>query len=172
MSLSSFSKYSRAIIYMHWFMLFLIVGTYLFIEFRVIFPKGTDARTLMKVAHFSLGLTVLLCVSIRVYLKLSAQQPNSHLSFAARLGHVGLYFYLMIMPILGWLVVSAEGKEVTFYFFTLPPLIAENADLAHDIEEWHEILGELGYWLIGGHALMALYHHYFKNDPTFRRMIP
>ncbi|MBL4819442.1 MAG: cytochrome B, partial [Gammaproteobacteria bacterium] len=36
----------------------------------------------------------------------------------------------------------------------------------------HEILGLSGYLFIPGHALAALYHHYFVKDNTLRRMLP
>ena len=44
--------------------------------------------------------------------------------------------------------------------------------LAHDIEELHETVGEVGYWLIGLHAAAALFHHYLLRDNTLVRMLP
>jgi cytochrome b561 len=38
--------------------------------------------------------------------------------------------------------------------------------------DWHETLAPLGYWLIGLHAVAALFHHYFLKDDTLRRMMP
>jgi cytochrome b561 len=36
--------------------------------------------------------------------------------------------------------------------------------------EVHELGGNLGYVLIGGHAAVALFHHYWIKDNTLRRM--
>jgi len=38
------------------------------------------------------------------------------------------------------------------------------------VKEVHEWLGNLGYALIGGHAVAALWHHYGMRDNTLRRM--
>ena len=76
------------------------------------------------------------------------------------------------MPLLGWLILSGEGKPVPFYGLELPGLIAENEALAEDIEDIHKTIGEIGYYLIGLHTLAALFHHYFLKDNTLRRILP
>jgi cytochrome b561 len=42
--------------------------------------------------------------------------------------------------------------------------------LASQIKEVHGFVGTLGYFLIGGHAAAALYHHYIQRDNTLLRM--
>ena len=59
-----------------------------------------------------------------------------------------------------------------FFGLQLPALIAENKDLASQIKEIHEAVGTTGYFLIGLHAVAALYHHYIKRDNTLTRMLP
>lgn len=172
MKYNTTSKYPSAVIFMHWMMFLLVIMTYAFIEFRELFPKGTDPRNLMKLIHFSLGFTVFLSVLLRIYFRLSSNIIVEHLSIMAKLGHLFLYLFLLTMPILGWLTLSAEGKDIPFFVVSLPSLIAENKELAHTLEDWHETLGIIGYWAIGGHALMALYHHYVKREPIFNRILP
>jgi len=75
------------------------------------------------------------------------------------------------MPIAGWLILSAAGKPIPFYGLELPPLIAHNKGLAVTIKELHETAGSVGYFLIAGHALAGLYHHYIKHDNTLTRML-
>ena len=75
------------------------------------------------------------------------------------------------MPIGGWLILSAEGDPVPFFGLELPALVSPDKALAEQIEEIHETVGTIGYWLIGLHALAALYHHYVKRDNTLRRML-
>ncbi len=79
---------------------------------------------------------------------------------------------MIVMPILGWLVTSAKGNQVMFYGFDLPLLIAQDKDLAKQIQGWHELGGTIGYWLIGLHAVAGLYHHYVVGDNTLLRMMP
>jgi cytochrome b561 len=79
---------------------------------------------------------------------------------------------MISMPILGWLITSAEGHQVMFYGFDLPLLVAENKDFAKQVEHWHVLIATIGYWLIGLHALAGIYHHYVVRDNTLLRMMP
>lgn len=84
--------------------------------------------------------------------------------------HWALYLFMIAMPILGWLTTSAKGHQVMFYGFDLPLLVQEDKALAKQFQGWHELLGSIGYWLIGLHALAGLYHHYVMRDNTLQRM--
>jgi len=76
------------------------------------------------------------------------------------------------MPVLGWLILSGEGKTIPFYGMELPALIAKNKELAENVEDIHKTIAEVGYYLLGLHTLAALYHHYLVKDNTLRRMLP
>jgi cytochrome b561 len=54
----------------------------------------------------------------------------------------------------------------------LPPLIGPDDGLADRMEELHETVGTLGYWLIGLHAAAGLFHHYVLRDKVLTRMLP
>jgi cytochrome b561 len=45
-----------------------------------------------------------------------------------------------------------------------------NKALAERTEEVHETLATVGYFLIGLHAIAALFHHYVRRDNALRRM--
>ena len=45
-------------------------------------------------------------------------------------------------------------------------------DLVDMLKEWHVTLANLGYFVIGLHALAALMHHYYWKDNTLLRMMP
>jgi cytochrome b561 len=79
---------------------------------------------------------------------------------------------MICMPIAGWLVLSAAGQTIPFFGLELPALIAKNKELAELIVEVHGTVGNVGYFLIGFHALAGLYHHYFLKDNTLKRMLP
>jgi cytochrome b561 len=44
--------------------------------------------------------------------------------------------------------------------------------LAKQFKEWHEWLGNAGYWLIGVHAFAGIFHHYWMRDNTLTRILP
>ena len=64
---------------------------------------------------------------------------------------------VIVMPLLGWLALSAAGKPVPFFGLELPPLTTPDKDFAHTIEEIHETIGTIGYYLVGAHAAAALF---------------
>ena len=161
----------------HWLMFLLLVAVYACIEFRELYPKGSDPREALKSWHFMLGLTVFLLVWLRLLARLLQTNPKSlspaisWQAFAAKMTHFSLYLLMMSMPLMGWLILSAEGKPIPFYGMALPSLVAENHDLAEFIEEIHKTVGTLGYALIAFHTLAALFHHYLLKDGTLMRIL-
>lgn len=173
---SQLTKFNPILIALHWAMLLLIVAVYIFMEFRGIFPKGSEPREFMKALHFMLGMSVFFLVLLRVVVRFSTKapdiipEPKPIEKLLAKLMHIALYVFMIGMPLLGWLMLSANGKTVPFFGLQLPMLIAENKDLGKLLHEIHEIGGSVGYVLLGGHALAALFHHYVKKDNTLLRM--
>lgn len=51
-------------------------------------------------------------------------------------------------------------------------MLGVDRPLGHRLEDIHETIGTIGYYLIGLHALAALFHHYIVRDDTLRRMLP
>lgn len=170
------TRYSPLMIGLHWLMFVLLVAVYLTMEFRGIFPKGSDPRELMKALHFMLGILVLLLVVVRLAVRFSSPipaitpAPKPIEKWAARLVHATLYAFMAFMPIAGWVILSAEGHAVPFFGLELPPLVGENHDLAEQVEHWHGLVGEIGYYLIALHVVAGLFHHYIKRDNTMLRM--
>lgn len=162
----------------HWLTLILLIAVYALIELREIYPKGSDPREAMKTWHSMLGLTVFGLVFLRLALQAAFRAPPIEpmlpkwQRFLSMAMHLALYVFLLVMPVLGWLLLSAKGKPVPFFGLELPALIEPDKALAERIEELHETIGTLGYYLIGLHALAALVHHYFVRDNTLRRMTP
>lgn len=171
-------RYSGLSIAMHWLMVLLIAAVYACIELREYYPRGSDIREGLKTWHFMLGLTVLALVLIRIVARLAAPPPPitpappAWQALLARFVHLALYVLMIGMPIAGWLILSASGKPVPFFGLELPALMAESKAAAERIEELHETVGVIGYYLIGLHALAALFHHYFVKDDTLARMLP
>lgn len=172
------ARYGALSIGLHWLMLLLIAAVYACIELREFFPKGSDARELMKTWHFMLGLSVLLLALPRLAVNAFGRtpaiepEPPPAQKLLAKLMHLALYALMLGMPLAGWLLLSAAGKPVPFFGLQLPALIAESKSAAALIKELHETLGNLGYALIGLHAAAALYHHHIVRDNTLRRILP
>lgn len=160
---------------LHWLMLLLLAAVYACIELREFYPRGSDIREGLKTWHFMLGLSVFVLVWIRLIARwrtpLLSPSPG-WTRWPAAAGHLALYGLMIAMPLLGWLALSADGKDIPFFGFSLPPLVAPNEGLTEQLEEWHETLGVAGYWLIGLHAAAALFHQYVLKDGTLGLMLP
>jgi cytochrome b561 len=171
-------RYGALSIAMHWLMLLLLVGVYACINLRELYPRGSDPRENLETWHFMLGLTVFALVFLRVairWLGVSPRiqpQPPLWQRRLAGLMHLALYVFLIAMPLLGWLTLSAEGKPIPFFGLQLPALVGASKALAGPFKEIHETIGTIGYYLIGLHAAAALFHHYVARDNTLLRMLP
>ena len=126
---------------MHWLMALLIAAVFALIELREIFPKGSVPRETMKSLHFSLGLAVLALVVLRLVVRVSTRtppiepRPAAWQTLMAHGAHLALYGLMLAMPILGWLLLSAEGKDVAFFGLSLPPLTITDKAGAELFEE-------------------------------------
>ncbi len=176
---NSSDRYGWLSIGMHWSMLLLLVAVYLFTNLADAFPKGSDVRAAMKTWHYMLGLCVFLLVFVRLAIRLASgpapQVEPETPGWQRRVAgwtHVALYLFMIGMPLLGWLALSAAGKPVPYFGLRLPALIGESRSVARYLKEIHEVIGTTGYGLIGLHSAAALYHHYVMRDNTFVRMLP
>jgi cytochrome b561 len=79
---------------------------------------------------------------------------------------------MITMPLLGWLILSAAGKPISFYGWQLPALVAENKGIAETAKGIQEADATVIYFLVGIYALTALCHHDFVRDKTFWRTLP
>jgi cytochrome b561 len=172
------NRYNALSIAVHWLTLALLVAVYALILLRELYPKGSDPRESMKTWHFILGLTVFGIVGVRMLLRLAfrtppiSPEPPAWQHALATAMHLALYALLIVMPLLGWLTLSAKGNPIPFFGLQLPALIWPDKALGGNLEEIHETIGTVGYYLVGLHAAAALFHHYLMRDDTLRRMLP
>ncbi len=163
---------------LHWVMVLLVAAVYACILLRGNYPKGSDLREGLKTWHFMLGLSVLALVIIRVVARLMSAKPPitpappAWQMLFAKVVHIALYGFMLAMPIAGWIILSASGKVVPFFGLEFPALVGQSKDIAKQVQEVHETVGTIGYFLIGLHAIAALFHHYIVKDDTLRRMLP
>lgn len=175
---STAGRYGSVSIGLHWLTLALLIGVYACINLTDLYAKGSAPREALKDWHFMLGLTVLVLVALRLLNHLVGGNPAVVPPLAlwqhrlASATHVALYVLMIVMPILGWLTLSAAGKPIPFLGAQLPALLAENKNLAGQLKEVHETIGTVGYFLIGAHAVAALFHHFVTRDNTLVRMLP
>jgi cytochrome b561 len=171
-------RYGSVQIALHWAMLLLIAAVYACLDRRALVPQRSAVREGLKAWHFMLGMTVLILATVRIVMHVVSASPPIHpapprwQAVAGKLMHLALYLFMIAMPVLGWLALSAGAKTIQFFGLELRPLVDPDQGLGKQFEEIHETIGTLGYFLIGLHAAAALVHHYFFRDNTLRRMLP
>lgn len=172
------SRFSSISIGLHWLMLVLLIVVYATVELKGFFLKGGDVRQALKPLHSGLGIAILMLVTIRiVYNVLQVTpaifpKPPRWQYFFGKLMHYTLYLFLVVVPVVGWLMLSAKGKQIAFFGLDLPALIGQDRAFGKRLENLHETLAQAGYFLIGIHAFAALFHHYIIRDNTLVRMLP
>lgn len=175
----SIARYSAGLRRLHWLSAVLILLTYVFIEQRGWFARGSAARALMVQAHFWTGLAIFALALWRLGLRVRGTVPpitpalSTWEAWPAKLVHLALYAFLVAMPLLGLATAWADDKAVLVPFtgIALPALLAADESLAQQLEALHGDIGEIFYWVIGAHVLASLYHHFMRRDDTLRRML-
>lgn len=172
------TRYDLGFQALHWGMALLILaawGTAILMEDM---PRGPD-KLQMILLHKSLGVTVIALLMVRAVWRAIRPppafpaQPSPWVHRGAAAGHLALYALMLAVPAVGVAMSQAGGREVSAWgLLTLPTLLAENRDLAHALEEVHEVLGNTILVLAGLHAAAALVHQYVIKDGVFSRMLP
>lgn len=174
----SSARYAPSRRFLHWTIALLMVAAFVMIEFRGEFERGTAARTFMVQGHFWVGLAIFALMLPRLLLAVRRPPPPvapplpAWQAVPARAVHLLLYAMLLVQPLLGLATAWADGKPLLIPFTSaaVPALIAANADLAHRLEDLHELVGTGFYGVVGLHVLATLYHHFVRRDDTLRRM--
>ncbi len=176
--------------WLHWSIAILFLFSYVTVKYRHWFTvKDTPENWNALQLHLSVGITiaalVLLRVIWRIINRIPDEEPGSRLAhLAAKIGHYSLYAMMIIMPITGYI---GTGVNTDFFFlFDIPKFestqiyttIVTNGlgisfkEFEAPIDYVHKELGGelIVLFLIGGHFLAAMYHHFIKKDRTLRKM--
>ncbi|MHA6311376.1 cytochrome b561 [Pantoea sp. S-LA4] len=171
-------KYAGSQIALHWLTFVLVVIAYATIELRGFAQRGSWQGYAMIITHFSAGASVLVLMIARLVLRTRHRTPaitpaiRRWQTGLAHLTHTLIYALFITLPILGLTSRYLKGREWWLFGISMPVAAVPNFDLADWLIDWHETLAPLGYWLIGLHAVAALFHHYLLKDNTLLRMMP
>jgi cytochrome b561 len=170
-------RYAKLSITLHWLMLALFAGVYACIEIKGLLPRGHILKGPLLGTHALFGMAIFALVWVRLLGRLKPRppilpRPPAWQTALAHMTHLALYVLMIATPMLAWLMLSAAGKPIPYFGFSLPSPIALDPEMAKQFKEWHELIGNAGYWLIGLHACAGLFHHYWVGDNTLRRILP
>lgn len=162
----------------HWGIFVLVTLMLIVGFFMEDFPESIQGMTYML--HKSTGLLILGLMIIRLIWHWTNKVPvfpqamSTVQRFVARFVHWLFYVILLVMPINGWIMSTAAGRAPVFYgLIALPfPGIEANEALANQLANLHEIFAYVLLFLILGHTIAALAHHYIYKDNILIRMMP
>jgi cytochrome b561 len=163
---------------LHWLMLLLIAAAYVTIELKPVFPRGSPAREVTVLAHYFLGLSIFALVWLRLGVRMLGVRPAISPALPAgqaawaKTMHWLLYALMLVLPLSGWLLISAKGIAVPIFDMELPALIGKSKEVAKGFREIHNAVATTGYVLIGLHAAAGIFHHYARRDNSLKLMLP
>ncbi len=181
------SSYSRTAIILHWVIALLLIGNFaggliMGDLFESTDPAMRQLGFTVAQMHKSFGLTILVLSLLRLGVRLTAGTPPlpDHMTYVERLlsklTHWGFYAVMILVPLSGWVMVSASPlgfPTVWFGLFEWPHLpIPTSKPVAGGASEAHEIMAFLGAGLFVLHVAGALKHQYFDRDDVLARMLP
>ena len=172
------SSYDPITITLHWLTATLVVTLFALALIWDELPKGTPLRKGMQAWHISLGLTLVVVYTVRVLWHVigSRRLPPAATGLqqmAAKAVHYALYGLIAVQMVLGFLFRWAQGEPFSFFgLFDVPALMAADHGMANTYGELHETVAWIIIVLAGGHAALALLHHYVLKDGVLLRMLP
>jgi cytochrome b561 len=167
------ATYTRVARWLHWIIGLLIIG-------NIIGGLAHDvAPQLIMPLHKSTGLLILALTCVRLGWRLTHRPPAWPATMAAwermvaRISHWGFYALMILVPLSGWVMMSAVARPLTFYgLFDVPKLaVPQDRAFAALMGERHELLAFFLIGLLVLHIIAALRHHIVLEDGVMARML-
>jgi cytochrome b561 len=182
-------RYGTVAMTFHWIIaLLVVINVCLGFWFANVMERGDPNLFAVVQTHKSIGLTVLVLSLLRLGWRLINPVPplpagmSPGLVVAARTSHALLYAFIIVVPLAGWVMVSASPLGNPIHYFGLFdwPRIGFLADLPRAakvadkemFEETHAILAYATLALVVVHVMAAFYHQYSRHDDVLRRILP
>jgi cytochrome b561 len=160
---------------LHWLMAIMVIAM-LFIGVSMVSTLMPRYLTLISI-HKPLGIAILALAVLRLGLRwrlgappLPDDLPRTQ-ALAAKLSHVVLYALLIVMPLVGWGMLSAGGYPVVLYGpLHLSEILPHDDQLHAVLLTTHIVLAYMFFAIILLHAAAALFHGLIRRDGVFRAM--
>ena len=170
--------YTRTAILLHWLVAVGLIGTFALGYYMEGLPLSPSKLKLYS-WHKWAGVSLFALIAIRLAWRLTHRAPElpegmgAASRLAAHAGHGLLYVLMLVIPVTGWLMSSAQGIPVVWFgVWQLPDLVAKNPDLGARLQNLHMVLNYALAVLVAGHVAAALQHHFIKKDAVLARMLP
>lgn len=180
------TRYTAVAMALHWIIAALIF-TNLFLGWRMGSLKGLAKFELFQL-HKSVGITVLLLSVCRLVWRLMNPPPPDQASLkpweraAAKAVHWSFYAFMIVMPLSGWIAVSASPMNIpTLLYHAIPwphfPGVhdlpaAARASVGQVSDTTHVTLAFGSVVLLALHIGAVIKHQFLDRHPVLGRMVP
>jgi cytochrome b561 len=161
---------------LHWLMAVMVL-TMLGIGVAMVASLGNYHR--LVACHRPLGIAILILVVIRfVNRQFSTLPPfpatmSSQERLVAHASEVLLYTLLLVLPLIGWGMLSAARYPIVLYGpLHLPPILPRNVMVYAFLRRTHTVLAYLLFLAFIAHFGAILFHTLVVRDGMFSRMAP
>jgi cytochrome b561 len=179
-------RYGLMAMWLHWTIAIAIIALLAMGAVMVRLTPGSSLQFDLYQLHKSVGIAVLALSVARLLWRLFDPVPPLPVSLKrweaalARATHIGFYVLVVVLPLSGWMMVSASIwniPTVVFGLFTLPHLpvlgsLQDKKPVEDALKEVHEALAIGIFMLLLLHVAGALKHHFVLRDDTLARMLP
>jgi cytochrome b561 len=169
-----FTPLQRAL---HWIMAICIL-TMLFVGVGMVSTIAPKYLPLISL-HKTLGIIILILVLIRIVARLRYGTPPLPadlpplLKLGAVLSHYALYALMIVMPLLGWAMLSAARYPVVLWGgLRLPRIVPPSERLHTLLWDAHHYLAFAFFAVVLLHVAAALFHALVRRDGVFEAMAP
>ncbi|MDN5247697.1 MAG: cytochrome b [Wolbachia endosymbiont of Tyrophagus putrescentiae] len=170
------NKYNLGLRVIHWLMAILIIGMICAGFYMKSLPVTNEMKFNIYAIHKACGITILGLVIVRILFRMLTHVPPLTINISrltvclSKTVHLGLYATMLLMPLSGYVMSSASGREIK-YFFHIPLLISKNEKLASTANQLHSMLAYFTVLLITLHIVGALKHILVDKYNILKRMV-
>jgi len=168
-------RFAAASRLLHWLMAPMIIAM-LFIGVGMAASVSRRYDLLVSI-HRPLGIAILvLCVAriVNRFINPPPALPDTVPSLqrlAAKASHIVLYALMLVMPLVGWGMLSAARYPIVLYgAVQLPPILPHDLTLYTWLRDLHTVLAYLLFATFLAHFGAALYHGIIRRDGVFGSM--
>lgn len=161
---------------LHWSMALMVIAM-LFVGAGMVASVSQRHEWLLNL-HKPLGIAILVLVILRLIVRLATKTPPlpadlpAWQALSARLSHVLLYALMLVLPLIGWSMISAAGDPVMLgSSVRLPSVVAANPHVFAWLRQAHTYLAYLLFLTILLHVAAALFHAWIRRDEVLGSML-
>jgi len=163
--------------FLHWLMAICIIAM-LFIGVGMVSSIMPKYLGLIEI-HKTLGIILFILVLVRLVARWRYGAPPlpeslpAPMKLAAVLSHYLLYGLMIVLPLLGWAMLSAGDYPIVLLGgLRLPPILPTSEILHTVLWDAHHYLALLFFAVILAHLSAALMHAFIRRDGVFAAMAP